>query len=187
MRIGRNPSAWGAAAVLGALALLLLCAASVFDGQTLLAGWDWQPHIGLRFSLRLDRLAFLFCLLILGIGLLVVLYASYYLSDGDPIGRFLAFLLLFAGAMLGVVLSENILLMVVFWELTSLSSFLLIGYWRHRSDAREGARMALAITGASGLCLLAGILLRLSSSASMAAGAAPIHRRNIFENALGLA
>ena len=157
---GRNASAWAAAAVLAApLALLLLQAGEVFGGRTLLAGWDWLPHIGLRLSLRLDGLAFLFCLLILGIGLLVVLYASYYLSDDDPIGRFFAFLLLFAGAMLGVVTSENILLLVVFWELTSLSSFLLIAYWHHRSDAREGARMALAITGAGGLCLLAGMLL----------------------------
>src|SRR5690606_23941534 len=74
-------------------------------------------------------------------------------------GRFFGFFLLFMGAMLGVVLSENLLLMMMFWELTSLSSFLLIGYWNHRADARQGARMALAVTGGGGLALLAGVLL----------------------------
>src|SRR5690606_23583011 len=97
--------------------------------------------------------------LILGIGALVVLYAAYYLHDDDPPARFFMFLVLFTGAMLGVVLADNLLLLVVFWELTSLSSFLLIGYWSHRIDAREGARMALTITGAGGLALLAGVLL----------------------------
>jgi multicomponent K+:H+ antiporter subunit A len=156
----RSAAAWSAGAVLAASLLLLLTeAGGVFAGQTLHTGWAWLPQAGLRWSFRLDGLGFLFSLLILVIGLLVVLYARYYLSDTDAIGRFYSYLLLFAGAMLGVVLSDNVLLMVVFWELTSLSSFLLIGYWHHRSDAREGARMALAITGAGGLCLLAGMLL----------------------------
>ena len=160
MRSGRNASAWSAGAVLAAaLALVLSQSSRVFAGETLRATWQWLPQAGLDLSFRLDGLGFLFCLLILGIGLLVVLYAAYYLSDEDPIGRFFAYLLLFAGAMLGVVLSENVLLLVVFWELTSLTSFLLIAYWHHRSDAREGARMALAITGAGGLCLLAGMVL----------------------------
>ena len=160
MRSGRNASAWSAGAVLAAaLALLLSQASRVFAGETLRATWQWLPQAGINLSFRLDGLGFLFCLLILGIGLLVVLYAAYYLSDDDPIGRFFAYLLLFAGAMLGVVLSENVLLLVVFWELTSLTSFLLIAFWHHRSDAREGARMALAITGGGGLCLLAGMVL----------------------------
>jgi multicomponent K+:H+ antiporter subunit A len=160
MRNGRNASAWSAGAVMAAaLALLLSQAPRVFAGETLLASWQWLPQAGINLSFRLDGLGLLFCLLILGIGLLVVLYAAYYLSDDDPIGRFFAYLLLFAGAMLGVVLSENVLLLVVFWELTSLTSFLLIAFWRHRSDAREGARMALAVTGAGGLCLLGGMVL----------------------------
>ena len=128
-------------------------------GETLKLVLPWLPGLGLNFSLRLDGLGFLFALLILGIGLLVILYARYYLSEREPIGRFFAFLQLFMGAMLGVVLSENLLLMLVFWEATSLSSFLLIGFWGHRSDARKGARMALTVTGAGGLALLAGILL----------------------------
>ncbi len=160
IRAGRNAAAWSAGVVMAlAFALLLAQADTVFSGETIRYAWQWMPEIGLDFTLRLDGLGWLFSLLILGIGLLVVLYARYYLSDDDPIGRFYCYLLLFAGAMLGVVLSDNILLLVIFWELTALSSFLLIGYWSHRSDAREGARMALAITGGGGLCLLAGALM----------------------------
>jgi multicomponent K+:H+ antiporter subunit A len=160
IRAGRNAAAWSAGAIMGAAFILLLTQAdAVFSGETVYYAVQWLPEIGLDFTLRLDGLGWLFALLILGIGLLVVLYARYYLSDNDPIGRFYCYLLLFAGAMLGVVLSDNVLLLVIFCELTSLSSFLLIGYWSHRSDAREGARMALAITGGGGLCLLAGVLL----------------------------
>ena len=86
--------------------------------------------------------------MILGIGLLVILYARYYFSERDSLGRFYAYLLLFMGAMLGVVLSENLIQLLIFWELTSLSSFLLISYWHSREEARRGARMALTVTGA---------------------------------------
>jgi multicomponent K+:H+ antiporter subunit A len=159
-RHGRTFCAGVAALVpLSGLILLLLQADSVFAGNTLKLILPWLPGFGLSFSLRLDGLGFLFSLLILGIGLLVILYARYYLAEEEPMGRFFAFLLLFMGAMLGVVLSENLLLMLVFWELTSLSSFLLIGFWGHRSDARKGARMALAVTGGGGLALFAGVLL----------------------------
>ena len=159
-RHGRSLCAAAAAvAPLVGLVLLLGERSRVFAGETLLQQWQWLPTLGLNFSLRLDGLGFLFALLILGIGLLVILYARYYLSKQEPMGRFYAFLLLFMGAMLGVVLSENLLLMLVFWELTSLSSFLLIGFWGYRSDARRGARMALTVTGAGGLALLAGVLL----------------------------
>ncbi|MBP8237582.1 MAG: monovalent cation/H+ antiporter subunit A, partial [Pseudomonas sp.] len=159
-RFGRSACAVATAvAPLIALALLLSQQAAVFTGEPLVARLDWLPALGLNLSLRLDGLGFLFALLILGIGLLVILYARYYLSDAEPMGRFFAFLLLFMGAMLGVVLSENLLLMLMFWELTSLSSFLLIGFWGARSDARRGARMSLTVTGGGGLALLAGILL----------------------------
>ncbi|MCO6055632.1 monovalent cation/H+ antiporter subunit A [Pseudomonas sp. MOB-449] len=159
-RLGRSVCASVTALVpLTGLILLLTQTDSVFAGHTLTFVQPWLPGFGLSFSLRLDGLGYLFALLILGIGLLVILYARYYLSDEEPMGRFFAFLLLFMGAMLGVVLSENLLLMLVFWELTSLSSFLLIGFWGHRSDARKGARMALAVTGGGGLALFAGILL----------------------------
>ena len=74
-------------------------------------------------------------------------------------GQFYTYLLLFQGAMLGIVLSDNILLLLIFWELTSLSSFLLIGYWKHLPEGRQGARMALAVTGGGGLALIAGMLI----------------------------
>ncbi len=160
VRRGRTACAWSAALVTAAaLALLLSVAAPVFDGDSLLFHYDWLPAYGFSLTFWLDGLGLLFALLILGIGLLVILYARYYLSEQDPMGRLYAFLLLFMGSMLGVVLSENLLLMMVFWELTSLSSFLLIGYWKHRADARQGARLALTVTGAGGLSLFAGIML----------------------------
>ena len=159
-RLGRSACAAAAAiAPIVALVLLFNHQSAVFAGEVLRVKLEWLPQLGLNLSLRLDGLGFLFALLILGIGLLVILYARYYLAKTEPMGRFFAFLLLFMGAMLGVVLSENLLLMLMFWELTSLSSFLLIGFWGSRSDARKGARMALAITGGGGLALLAGILL----------------------------
>ena len=159
-RLGRSACAVAAALPpLVALVLLFSLQPGVFAGEVLRVKLEWLPQLGLNLSLRLDGLGFLFALLILGIGLLVILYARYYLSKSEPMGRFFGFLLLFMGAMLGVVLSENLLLMLVFWELTSLSSFLLIGFWGARSDARKGARMALAVTGGGGLALLAGILL----------------------------
>ncbi|WP_043311811.1 monovalent cation/H+ antiporter subunit A [Pseudomonas sp. ML96] len=159
-RRGRLASSLATAvAPLLGLGLLLWQAPRVFAGELLVVSQPWLSQLGFNLSLRLDGLSFLFALLILGIGLLVILYARYYLSEREAIGRFFAYLLLFMGAMLGLVLSENLLLMLTFWELTSLTSFLLIGFWGKRSDARKGARMALAVTGGGGLALLAGILL----------------------------
>src|SRR5690606_19697737 len=129
------------------------------EGRTLLMHLDWVPDIGLNIGFRLDGLSLLFALLITAIGVLVILYAAYYLGPGDPAGNFYAQLMLFMAAMLGIVLSDNLLLLVVFWELTSVSSFLLVGYWGHRADARAGARMALAVTAGGGLAMLAGIVL----------------------------
>lgn len=156
----RTLLAYGAA-LLPALALALLWGPGqqVFQGQTLHSSLPWVATINLPLAFRLDGLSLLFALLVLGIGLLVILYARYYLSPTEKAGRFYAFLLLFMGAMLGVVTSDNLMLLVVFWELTSLSSFLLIGFWGHQSGARKGARMAMTITGMGGLCLLAGVLL----------------------------
>ena len=160
IRYGRNASAWAAAGVTAlALAAAAVSIPAAFAGQTIAFSLPWLPALGLNLSLRLDGLSLLFVLLILGIGLLVIMYARYYLSSRDPMGRFYAFLLLFMGSMLGVVLSDNLILLLIFWELTSLSSFLLIGYWRHQAAAREGARMALTVTTGGGLALLAGILL----------------------------
>ncbi|MDI6745885.1 MAG: monovalent cation/H+ antiporter subunit A [Rhodocyclaceae bacterium] len=159
-RRGRAHAAWSAGAVaLLALALLLPAMVASFAGATTIQRLSWIPAAGLDLVFRLDGLGLLFSLLILGIGLLVILYAHYYLSAQDSLGRLYAYLLLFMGSMLGIVLSENLIQLLIFWELTSLSSFLLIAYWRRREAARRGARMALAITGAGGLAMLAGFLL----------------------------
>jgi multicomponent K+:H+ antiporter subunit A len=157
---GRTVCSWLTAAPPAcALILLLSTAPAVFQGELLTIRWDWIPVLGLSVGFRLDGLAFLFALLILAIGLLVILYGHYYLSAKDSHGRFFCLLLLFMGAMMGVVTADNLLLMVVFWELTSLSSFLLIGFWGYRRDARRGARMALTVTGGGGLALLAGVMV----------------------------
>ncbi|MDP3326497.1 MAG: proton-conducting transporter membrane subunit, partial [Hydrogenophaga sp.] len=141
------------------LAVLLSHAPAVMAGETVRNAWAWVPEIGLNLTFRLDGLSLLFAGLILFIGLLIVLYAHFYLSPKDSAGKFYSEMMLFMAAMLGVALSDNLLLLVVFWELTSLSSFLLIGFWSHRADARAGARQALAVTGGGGLAMLGGFVL----------------------------
>lgn len=131
----------------------------VLGGELLNARWAWLPELGLQLAWRLDGLALLFAWLILGIGLLIVVYSHFYLDHKDPLARFYALLLLFMGAMLGVVTADNLLSLAVFWEATSLSSFFLIGYWHDKANARQGARMALITTGLGGLAMLAGFLL----------------------------
>ncbi len=142
----RNATAWLAGlTALAGCALLGVAAPAVFAGDILRASMPWFADVS--FGFRMDGLAWTFALVICAIGALVVLYARYYLSAADPPARFFALLLAFMGAMLGVVLADNLILLVVFWELTSVSSFLLIGFWTHRADARQGARMALTVTG----------------------------------------
>ena len=131
----------------------------VRDGGVIREAVSWIPSLGLDLTLRIDGFAWMFAVLITVIGALVCLYARYYMSPDDPVARFYAFFLAFMGAMLGVVFSGNLVQLVVFWELTSLVSFLLIGYWHHRSDAQRGARMALTVTGAGGLALLGGVVV----------------------------
>jgi len=155
----RRAAATAGVVALVGCAIVLALSPAVFAGEIVRWRVDWLPQLGLAFGFRLDGLAWLFALIICGIGALIVLYAAYYLHHDDPAARFFAFLLFFMGAMLGIVLADNLILLVVFWELTSLTSFLLIGYWSHQSEARNGARTALAITGAGGLALLAGVLL----------------------------
>lgn len=131
----------------------------IANGGVLRQEIPWLPALGMNLVIRMDGFAWMFCMLVLGIGSLVVLYARYYMSPADPVPRFFAFFLAFMGAMAGVVLSGNLIQLAFFWELTSLFSFLLIGYWHHRKDARRGARMALTVTGTGGLALLAGLLV----------------------------
>ncbi|MDQ1077804.1 monovalent cation/H+ antiporter subunit A [Pseudoroseomonas cervicalis] len=132
---------------------------AVSEGGVARLDIPWVPQLGLNLVLRMDGLAAVFAVMVAGIGLLVVLYARYYMSPDDPIPRFFSFLLAFMGSMMGLVLSGNLIQLVFFWELTSLFSFLLIGYWQHLAAARDGARMALTVTASGGLALLAGVLL----------------------------
>ncbi|WP_333683547.1 monovalent cation/H+ antiporter subunit A [Pontibaca methylaminivorans] len=160
IRAGRNAAAMAAGAVtLAALAGLIGHLPEVMAGHVVTTRIDWMPGLGLNANFRLDGLGLLFAGLILGIGLLIIIYARFYLSERDPMGRFYVYLLLFQGAMTGIVLSDNVLLLLVFWELTSLSSFLLIGYWRHLPEGRQGARMSLAVTAGGGLAMLGGLLI----------------------------
>ena len=159
-RRSRGGAAWitAAAMMLGLAMLVPLFFLS--EGQTtLIERWSWLPEWGVKLALRLDGLSLLFAILILGIGVLVVLYAAYYMPASDRLGRFFGLLLGFAGAMLGLVLSEDLIQLVVFWEMTSIASFLLIAYKHQAHDARIAARMSLAVTGAGGLDLLAGVMV----------------------------
>jgi multicomponent K+:H+ antiporter subunit A len=160
IRRGRTLTA--AATLLVPLASLALLAShwpEVSRGEVPRWQFSWIPLLGIHLDVRLDGLAFLFGGLVFGIGALIVLYARYYLSEEDSMGRFYSYLLLFMGAMAGLVLTGNLLLLAIFWELTSLSSFLLIGYWTHRADARDGAKTSLIVTGLGGLALLGGVLI----------------------------
>ncbi|NYT70082.1 monovalent cation/H+ antiporter subunit A [Pusillimonas noertemannii] len=157
----RNIEAWLSGAIALACAVLTaLHYPAIAEGQVVQFSTPWIPGgLPIDFNLRMDGYAWLFGMLITLMGALIVLYARYYLSPQDPVPRFFSFFLLFMGSMLGVVMSGNLVQLVVFWELTSLTSFMLIAYWNHRLDARRGARMSLTVTGAGGLCLLAGVLM----------------------------
>jgi multicomponent K+:H+ antiporter subunit A len=180
-----------AIAPLAALAITLYHAPAVLAGETIRFSAQWIPALGLDISLRLDGLSLLFLFMILGIGLLVILYARYYLSQNDSLPKLFSYLMLFMTAMLGIVMSNNVIQLWVFWELTSISSFLLISYWWHKSEARKGARMALAVTGAGGLALLAGLMLLGDIVGSydldtILASKAIIQSHNLYELALVL-
>ena len=127
-------------------------------GEVVTGGYAWVPSFNLSFSWFIDGLSLTFALLITGIGTLIVLYAGGYMKGHPHQGRFLAFILLFMGSMLGVVLSDSFLMLFVYWELTSITSFLLIGFDHSRPAARRAALQALVITGGGGLFLLAGLI-----------------------------
>ncbi len=140
---------------------LLLIAAAVPDfldhpGHLMI---PWAPALGLSFSLQADGLSLLFALLISGIGFVVFSFAASYLDESENRRRFFIYLLLFMGAMLGVVFSGNLISLFVFWEMTSITSFLLIGFWHERERSRYGALKALVITAIGGLAMLAGFIM----------------------------
>lgn len=121
--------------------------------------YDWVPRLGATLSIYLDGLSLVFALLICGMGTLIVIYSGGYLSGHPHLGRFYTFLLFFMASMLGLVLAGNLISLFVFWELTSISSYFLIGFDHQRESARTAALQALLVTGIGGLALLAGVLL----------------------------
>ncbi|WP_375695697.1 monovalent cation/H+ antiporter subunit A [Bartonella sp. AC67GZZY] len=156
----KNNEAWFAGVVaLFCLIFTIMLYPEVRGNHIVRLDISWLPEWGSNLILRIDGLSWLFCLLITGIGLLVVIYSRYYIDPADSVPRFFSFFLAFMGSMIGIVLSGNLVFLVVFWELTSIFSFLLIGYWYHNASAREGARMALTITGFGGFALFIGVLL----------------------------
>ncbi|PZO63467.1 MAG: monovalent cation/H+ antiporter subunit A [Paracoccus denitrificans] len=166
-RSGRGAVGLGCGTVTAA-ALIGLCLhiPAILGGDAVVASITWMPQIGLNATFRLDGLSLLFGILILGIGLLIIVYASNYLRRDEGIGRFFTILMLFQGAMTGLVLTDNILMLLIFWELTSLSSFLLIGFNSHTDSGRRGASMALTVTGLGGLAMIAGLLLLARATGS---------------------
>jgi multicomponent Na+:H+ antiporter subunit A len=131
----------------------------VSSGTPVTGGFDWIPSLGVRFSFFLDGLSLTFMLLISGIGTFILLYTGGYLRGHPNFGRFLSFILMFMGSMQGLVVADSFLMLFVFWELTSITSFLLIGFSHEREAARRAALQALVVTGAGGLSLLAGLLV----------------------------
>ncbi len=128
-------------------------------GEHIAYALHWIPTLGVDLAVRLDGISLLFVLLISGIGLAVMIYSIFYLGAKERLGNFYTFIMLFMGAMLGVCTSANLVCMYLFWELTSVSSFLLIGFWYEKENPRLGAQKALLVTMAGGFCILAGIVL----------------------------
>ena len=139
----------------------------VAAGETLSFSTEWIPALGISLSFYVDGLSLLFALLISFIGTFIVLYAGAYLKGHADLGRFLMFLLMFMGSMLGLVLSDNVVTLFVFWELTSITSFLLIGFNHDKARSRRAALQALVVTGGGGLALLAGLLLMAQAGGAM--------------------
>ncbi|MBS4201386.1 Na+/H+ antiporter subunit A [Bacillus sp. FJAT-49732] len=132
---------------------------SIAEGKAYINTVQWIPSYGINFTTYVDGLSIIFGLLITGIGSLVILYSIYYLSAKESLHHFYIYLLLFMGAMLGVIFSDNLMVLYVFWELTSISSFLLIAFWYHRKKSRYGAQKALLITFGGGIAMLSSFLM----------------------------
>jgi len=159
-RFTKSHSGWVLAIIPVSIFIYLLgFVEQIARGEVVNAGFDWVPSYGLRLSFYLDGLSVTFALLISGIGTFIILYSGAYLKGHVHQGRFLAFMLMFMGSMLGLVLSDNLISLFVFWELTAITSFLLIGFDHVREASRRAAIQALVITGLGGLALLAAIVL----------------------------
>lgn len=186
-RVGRGAGRWAMPLVPLALTVYfasLLPAAS--EGVFQEVSVAWAPSLGLSLSFRADGLALLFALLITGIGTLIFLYTGTYLAGHRDLGRFYAYLAMFMASMLGLVLADNLVLLFIFWELTSISSFLLIGFDHERAEARAAALQALLVTTGGGLALLAGVLLLGQMGGTMEISRLVYEASEIREHALYL-
>jgi multicomponent Na+:H+ antiporter subunit A len=161
--LGMRGSVWWSRVLalfpLGLFAYFVTLIPEVRDGGAPSSRYAWVPEVGLDFALRVDGLSLMMALLVTGIGALVVLYASAYLSGKPRMGLFFGYLLAFMASMLGLVVAENIITLFVFWELTSITSFMLISFESEKEGARKGAVQALLVTGGGGLALLGGLIL----------------------------
>jgi multicomponent Na+:H+ antiporter subunit A len=144
---------------LGAFVFLFFQIQEVVSSGPIYQYYSWIPELGLHLELKLDALSLIFGLLITGIGALVFLFAFPYMKSYEGRGRFSVFLFLFSGAMLGLVFAENLILLFIFWELTTVLSFLLISFFHEKAEARKAAFQSLFLTGFGGLSLLSGIIL----------------------------
>ena len=156
--LGAN-AAWPLALVPALVCLQWLgFAPEVSRGEVVTGGYAWVPSYNVSFSWLIDGLSLTFLLLISGIGTLIVLYSGGYLKGHEHLGRFFSFILMFMGSMLGLVASDSFLMLFIFWEMTSITSFLLIGFDHAREASRRAALQALVVTGGGGLFLLAGLI-----------------------------
>ncbi|BDW84181.1 putative monovalent cation/H+ antiporter subunit A [Roseicyclus marinus] len=159
-RVYGGPSGWISVAIPAAIFVWMLqYTGAVAAGQPVLLGVDWVPSMDIRLSVLIDGLSLTFALLISGIGTLVTLYSTKYLGNHPEYPRFVLFLMLFMVGMLGLVLSDNLIALFVFWEITTISSYLLIGFSSDEAKSRRSALQALLVTGTGGLAFLAGIIL----------------------------
>lgn len=166
-RVSKKYSPWLLMVLPGfSFAGLLSKLPEVLAGSPVRESYTWVEGLGVHLQFNLDGLSLLFALLITGIGALIVLYGGSYLAKDKNLSSFYAFLFLFMGAMLGMVLSDNIFVLFVFWELTSLSSYLLIGYKHGDEGSRKSALQALLVTGVGGLALMAGLILAAAATGS---------------------
>jgi len=145
---------------------LLMKVPWIAAGNISFESYKWAEALNISLQFNLDGLSFLFSLLISGIGVFVVIYGGSYLSGDKDLPKFYSYLFLFMGSMLGVVLSDNIFALFIFWELTSLSSYLLIGFRYNYESTRKAALQALLVTGTGGLALMAGLILISSAAGS---------------------
>lgn len=185
-RVSRIHTGWLALPVPVVLFILFSTKMPILaEGKIVQSVANWIPSLDIQLSFYLDGLSMLFSLLITGIGSLVVLYSIFYLSKKEQLVHFYVYLLIFMGSMLGVVLSDNVFVLYTFWEFTSISSFLLIGFWFYREKSTYGAQKSMLVTVFGGLSMLGALILlsitaETNSIRTMIASRSEIIESNLF-------